>query len=83
MSGRWGSKIGDQWELALPSPAAEAKVQYDGDYLFNEKTGLAEVDLKVTFPPNVKSVFGLAHPYEWSIGVQTISIPVGITELSR
>jgi hypothetical protein len=48
-----------------------AAARYDGEYTFHENTGLAEVIVKVTFPPNVLSVFGLCNPYEWSIDVST------------
>jgi DNA-binding XRE family transcriptional regulator len=43
--------------------------RYDGEYVFHENTGLADVVVKVTFPPNGVSVFGLANPYEWAIDV--------------
>ena len=43
--------------------------KYDGEYLFDEQTGDAELRLKVTFPPNVPAVFGVCNPYEWSIQV--------------
>jgi transcriptional regulator with XRE-family HTH domain len=42
---------------------------YDGEYLFDEGSGLAKVNLKVTMPANVKSVFGISNPYEWAIEV--------------
>jgi hypothetical protein len=45
--------------------------RYDGDYLFHEDTGIADIVLKVTFPPNIMSVFGIANPYEWAIDVST------------
>jgi hypothetical protein len=48
-----------------------AGVRYDGEYLFHETSSLADVKLKVTFPPNVRSVFGIANPYEWSFDVTT------------
>jgi len=44
-------------------------VKYDGEYLYKEATGLADVKLKVTFPPNVRSVFGVQNPYEWAFDV--------------
>ena len=47
----------------------EAAVRYDGDYVFDEATGLVDVKVKVTFPPNIKSVQGISNPYEWSIDV--------------
>jgi hypothetical protein len=43
--------------------------RYDGMYLFNEASGLAEVTLKVTMPANTMSVFGISNPYEWAIDV--------------
>ena len=46
-------------------------VRYDGEYLYNEISGLAEVKLKITFPPNVVSIFGISNPYEWSFDVTT------------
>ena len=49
--------------------------RYDGMYLFNETTGMAEVILKVTMPANVMSVFGISNPYEWSIDVTTTIDP--------
>ncbi len=50
-------------------------VRYDGEYLFNESTGLADVKLKVTFPPDVKAVFGISNPYEWAFDVTTTFNP--------
>ena len=46
-------------------------VRYDGEYLFDENTGFADVKAKVTFPPNVKAVFGVSNPYEWSFDITT------------
>ena len=46
-------------------------VRYDGEYLYNETTGMADVKVKVTFPPNVRAVFGIANPYEWAFDVTT------------
>ncbi len=46
-----------------------AGVKYDGDYVIDEGSGLAIVRLKVTYPANVMSVFGVKNPYEWSIEV--------------
>lgn len=46
-------------------------VRYDGEYVFNEKIGKADVKLKVTFPPNVVAVFGISNPYEWAFDVTT------------
>ncbi len=50
-------------------------VRYDGWYVFDEVTGLADVKVKVTFPPNVQAVFGISNPYEWSFDVTTTLNP--------
>jgi hypothetical protein len=39
--------------------------------IYEESAGLVELNIKVTFPPNVHSVFGINHPYEWSINLTT------------
>jgi hypothetical protein len=44
--------------------------KYDGEYLYDEKTGFAELRLKLTFPPNAPAVFGVSNPYEWAIDVK-------------
>lgn len=49
--------------------------RYDGGYVFDEKSLLADVKLKVTFPPNVRAVFGISNPYEWSIDVSATLDP--------
>ena len=41
----------------------------DGEYLFDEVSGLANVNLKVTMPANGMSVFGISNLYEWAIDV--------------
>jgi transcriptional regulator with XRE-family HTH domain len=51
-------------------------VRYDGEYVFHETSGLADVKVKVTFPPNVKAVFGISNPYEWSFDVTTALNPM-------
>jgi hypothetical protein len=50
---------------------SDGGARYDGTYVFNEKSGRADLLLKVTFPPGVNSVFGITNPYEWSIDVAT------------
>jgi hypothetical protein len=50
-------------------------VKYDGDYEVREESGLADIKLKVTFPPNTSSVFGTKNPYEWSIDVTATMNP--------
>jgi hypothetical protein len=66
-------------------------VKFDGDYVYHEKSGLAQLRLKLTFPPNVEAVFGISNPYEWSVDVTTnldprkpvgrlqIATPLGMT----
>ncbi len=49
--------------------ADEAGVRYDGEYLFDESAGLADIKVKVTFPPNVRAVQGISNPYEWSFDI--------------
>jgi hypothetical protein len=46
-------------------------VRYDGEYLYNEVSGIADVQVKITFPANVKAVFGISNPYEWAFDVTT------------
>jgi hypothetical protein len=46
-------------------------VRFDGEYEFDEGTGRVHAKLKVTFPANVHSVFGVENPYEWSMDVTT------------
>lgn len=45
--------------------------KYDGSYEPTAIEGIVNARVKVTFPPNGMSIFGIAHPYEWSIEVGT------------
>jgi hypothetical protein len=45
--------------------------KYDGDYVYDDATGLADLHLKVTLPPNTMSIFGISNPYEWAFDVTT------------
>jgi hypothetical protein len=45
--------------------------KYDGTYIFQPATGQVDAKVKVTFPPNVISVFGMQHPFEWAFEVET------------
>ena len=45
--------------------------KYDGTYIFQPATGQVDAKVKVTFPPNVISVFGIQHPFEWAFEVET------------
>lgn len=47
------------------------RVRYDGEYMFDESTSQTNAKLKVSFPPNVTSVFGISNPYEWALDVTT------------
>ncbi len=44
--------------------------RYDGTYEFDAVHRRVLVRAKVTFPPGGQSVFGISHPYEWSIDVE-------------
>lgn len=46
--------------------ADSGAVKYDGVYTYDPNSEIADATLKITFPPNVESVFGLSNPYEWS-----------------
>jgi len=48
-----------------------AGVRFDGEYQYSESSGFVDVKIKVTFPPNVRSVFGVTNPYEWAFDVTT------------
>jgi hypothetical protein len=50
-------------------------VRYDGEYIFDENSGLADVKVKVVFPPNVRAVFGISNPYEWAFDITTTFNP--------
>jgi hypothetical protein len=52
-----------------------AGVRFDGEYIFNESAGLADVKVKVTYPPNVEAIFGISNPYEWAFDVTTTFDP--------
>ncbi|MHC2797182.1 putative transcriptional regulator [Mesorhizobium jarvisii] len=44
--------------------------RYDGTCNV-EANGMADIDVRVTMPPNVKSVVGgVIHPFEWTLAVQ-------------
>lgn len=45
--------------------------KYDGIYVPTATEGVVNARVKVTFPPNGMSIFGIMHPYEWSIEVTT------------
>lgn len=54
---------------------ADGGARYDGEYVYNEATGLVDIQLKVTFGPGVMSVFGVVNPYEWAIDITTTLDP--------
>jgi hypothetical protein len=43
--------------------------KYDGYYTYDDSTGMALAQVKVTLPPNVPAVFGPAYPFEWSVDI--------------
>ncbi len=45
--------------------------KYDGTYSPTGVDGIVDAKVKVTFPPNGMSIFGIMHPYEWSIEIGT------------
>ncbi|MGO9004984.1 MAG: hypothetical protein ACLQIQ_18770 [Beijerinckiaceae bacterium] len=49
--------------------------KYDGEYIYDDTTRLAELRLKIAMAPNATSVLGIKHPYEWSIDVTTALDP--------
>jgi Helix-turn-helix len=49
----------------------EGGAKYDGEYVRSANLEMVDVTLKVAFPPNAMSIFGIVHPYEWSIEVRT------------
>ena len=48
-----------------------AAARYDGSYEFNERTGLIDVQIRVEMPANVRSVVGVAQPFDWILEVTT------------
>lgn len=54
---------------------SDGGAKYDGEYSYNDATGLVDILLKVTFGPGVESVFGVVNPYEWAIDVFTTMDP--------
>ncbi len=51
--------------------ADAGSAKYDGVYTTSSNPEIVDVVMKVTFPSNGMSIFGIVHPYEWSIGVRT------------
>jgi len=45
------------------------RARYDGIYSADPKTGLINLKVRVTFPPNGLAVFGESRPYEWSFEI--------------
>lgn len=44
--------------------------KYDGSYTYNPDSDTVDVTIKITIPPNVKTVQGISNPYEWSFVVE-------------
>ncbi len=57
--------------------------QYNGEYTFDDQTGLADVHLKLTFAPNHVAVFGVSLPYEWSVDASCAIDPNSVDGLTR
>jgi DNA-binding XRE family transcriptional regulator len=51
--------------------ADEGLARYDGEYIYLENSETADIRVKVTIPPNMRSVLGITNPYEWSIDITT------------
>jgi hypothetical protein len=49
---------------------------YNGEYAYNPTNGLADVKVKLTFPPGGMAVFGVSLPYEWSVEATTTFDPL-------
>jgi hypothetical protein len=45
------------------------RARYDGTYSPDLATGLVNLKVRVTFPPNGLAVFGESRPYEWSFEI--------------
>jgi len=51
-------------------------VKYDGSYIYDSAAEMVDIKLKITFPPNVESVFGVVNPYEWAFDVTASFNPI-------
>lgn len=56
---------------------------YDGTYAFDPERRVADVELAVTVPPNVATLWGPAKPYTWSFAVTAAFDPNADEGLSR
>jgi hypothetical protein len=56
--------------------ADRGTARYDGSYEMDQSTRMVQLRLKVTFPPNVMSVFGLEYPFEWSVDCEAALDPL-------
>jgi transcriptional regulator with XRE-family HTH domain len=49
--------------------------KYDGEYQFNEATGLVDVTIDVQMPAGESSVIGMAQPFDWILNVSAAMDP--------
>ena len=49
--------------------------KYDGEYQFNEASGLVDVKIRVQMPAGQPSVIGVVHPFDWILEVTTTIDP--------
>lgn len=55
--------------------ADSSAVKFDGTYIYDAETKIVTAKLKVTYPPNVETIFGISNPYEWAIDVDAFFNP--------
>jgi transcriptional regulator with XRE-family HTH domain len=68
--GKWG--VGSLiFESGRIYGADAGGAKYDGEYETSPNPELVDVKIRVTFPANGMSIFGIANPYEWSLGIRT------------
>lgn len=49
--------------------------KYDGSYVMNPETGLADISLRVEMPANQPSVLGPPQPFSWNVDVSATIDP--------
>lgn len=71
-----GNDYGDGmliFEDGIISGADQSAVRFDGTY--GPEGDNIHAVIKVTYPPGVMSVFGIANPYEWSLDFAIVLDP--------
>lgn len=56
--------------------ADRGTARYDGSYEIDTATKRVQLRLRVTFPPDVMTVFGLEYPFEWSVDCEAALDPL-------